>query len=65
METRQHSCARAGGTLVVLLDLEPGIFRGTVVNERLVDGFGKDQGGDELHAPELVIRAPADPKPNR
>ena len=33
--------------------------------QRLVDGFGKDQGGDELHAPELVIRATADPKPNR
>jgi len=29
--------------------------------QRLVDGF-KDQGGDELHAPELVIRSTTDPR---
>ena len=29
--------------------------------QRLVDGFSKDQGGDELHAPELVIRSTTDP----
>jgi len=28
--------------------------------QRLVDGFVKDQGGDELHAPELVIRSTTD-----
>jgi LacI family transcriptional regulator len=33
--------------------------------QRLVDGFSKDQGGDELHAPELVIRSTADPKARR
>ena len=33
--------------------------------QRLVDGFSKDQGGDELHAPELVIRSTADPKATR
>ena len=30
--------------------------------QRLVDGFSKDQGGDELHAPELVIRSTTDPR---
>ena len=30
--------------------------------QRLVDGFVKDQGGDELHAPELVIRSTTDPR---
>jgi len=30
--------------------------------QRLIDGLGKDQRGDELHAPELVIRSTADPK---
>lgn len=29
--------------------------------QRLVEGFVKDVGGDELHAPELVIRATTDP----
>ena len=29
--------------------------------QRLIDGFSKDQGGDELHAPELVIRSTTDP----
>lgn len=29
--------------------------------QRLIDGFTKDQSGDELHAPELVIRSTADP----
>jgi len=33
--------------------------------QRLVDGFVKDIGGDELHAPELVIRSTTDPKANR
>ena len=33
--------------------------------QRLVDGFSKEQGGDELHAPELVIRSTADPKARR
>jgi LacI family transcriptional regulator len=33
--------------------------------QRLVDGFVKDRGGDELHAPELVIRSTTDPKANR
>jgi LacI family transcriptional regulator len=33
--------------------------------QRLVDGFKKEQGGDELHAPELVIRSTAEPKANR
>ena len=28
--------------------------------QRLVDGFAKDDGGDELHAPELVIRSTTD-----
>jgi LacI family transcriptional regulator len=32
--------------------------------ERLVDGFTREQGGDELHAPELVIRSTTDPKAN-
>jgi LacI family transcriptional regulator len=32
--------------------------------QRLVDGFVKDGGGDELHAPELVIRSTTDPKAN-
>ena len=30
--------------------------------QRLVDGFTKECGGDELHAPELVIRSTTDPK---
>ena len=30
--------------------------------QRLVDGFAKDSGGDELHAPELVIRSTTDPE---
>lgn len=33
--------------------------------QRLVDGFVKDTGGDELHAPELVIRSTTDPKATR
>jgi len=33
--------------------------------QRLVDGFSRDQGGDELHAPELVVRSTTDPKANR
>ena len=33
--------------------------------QRLVDSFSKEQGGDELHAPELVIRSTADPKARR
>jgi len=33
--------------------------------QRLVDGFVKDIGGDELHAPELVIRSTTDPRANR
>ena len=33
--------------------------------QRLVDGFVKDIGGDELHAPELVIRSTTDPEANR
>jgi LacI family transcriptional regulator len=33
--------------------------------QRLIDGFGKDSGGDELHAPELVIRSTTDPKAKR
>jgi LacI family transcriptional regulator len=33
--------------------------------QRLVDGFVKDGGGDELHAPELVIRSTTDPKAKR
>ncbi|NUR45552.1 MAG: LacI family DNA-binding transcriptional regulator [Sphingomonas sp.] len=33
--------------------------------QRLVDGFAKDGGGDELHAPELVIRSTTNPKANR
>ncbi|MES2327446.1 MAG: LacI family DNA-binding transcriptional regulator [Pseudomonadota bacterium] len=32
--------------------------------QRLVDGLIEDGGGDELHAPELVIRATTDPKAN-
>lgn len=32
---------------------------------RLVDGFSKDTGGDELHAPELVVRSTTDPKATR
>jgi LacI family transcriptional regulator len=32
--------------------------------QRLVDGFVKDVTGDELHAPELVIRGSTDPKAN-
>jgi len=32
--------------------------------QRLIEGFTKDQGGDELHAPELVIRSTADPRKN-
>jgi len=30
--------------------------------QRLVDGFVKDQGGDEPHAPELGIRSTTDPR---
>ena len=30
--------------------------------QRLLDGFVKDSPGDELHAPELVIRSTTDPK---
>src|SRR5438270_8977081 len=30
--------------------------------QRLIDGFGKDNGGDELHAPELVVRSTTDPE---
>jgi LacI family transcriptional regulator len=30
--------------------------------QRLVDGLTKESGGDELHAPELVIRSTTDPK---
>jgi LacI family transcriptional regulator len=30
--------------------------------QRLVDGFSKDQGGDELHAPELVTRSTTVPR---
>jgi len=33
--------------------------------QRLVDRFAKDSGGDELHAPELVIRSTTDPKASR
>ena len=33
--------------------------------QRLIDGFSRDQGGDELHAPELVVRSTTDPKANR
>ena len=33
--------------------------------QRLVDGLAKDSGGDELHAPELVIRSTTDPKASR
>ena len=33
--------------------------------ERLVDGFARDKGGDELHAPELVIRSTTDPETRR
>ncbi|MEA3080430.1 MAG: LacI family transcriptional regulator [Sphingomonadales bacterium] len=32
--------------------------------QRLVDGLIKESGGDELHAPELVIRSTTDPKAN-
>ena len=32
--------------------------------QRLVDGFTKDQRGDELHAPELVVRSTTDAKAN-
>ena len=32
--------------------------------QRLVDGLIENGGGDELHAPELVIRATTDPKAN-
>jgi LacI family transcriptional regulator len=32
--------------------------------QRLVDGFVEESGGDELHAPELVIRGTTDPKAN-
>jgi len=30
--------------------------------QRLVEGFTREQAGDELHAPELVIRSTTDPK---
>ena len=33
--------------------------------QRLVDGFVKDAGGDELHAPELVIRSTTQPEAHR
>ena len=33
--------------------------------QRLVDGFTKDTGGDELHAPELVIRSTTGPEADR
>ena len=33
--------------------------------QRLIDGFVKDDAGDELHAPELVIRSTTDPKASR
>lgn len=33
--------------------------------QRLVDGFAKDALGDELHAPELVIRSTTDPEASR
>lgn len=33
--------------------------------QRLVDSFGKDGGGDELHAPELVVRSTTDPEAKR
>jgi LacI family transcriptional regulator len=33
--------------------------------QRLVDGFVKDVAGDELHAPELVIRSTTDPEASR
>jgi LacI family transcriptional regulator len=33
--------------------------------QRLIDGFTRDEGGDELHAPELVIRSTTSPETHR